>query len=272
VAPLHLCVKIFNLIISGQFTLYTTISSFICNLKIQMLKPLLLSLLLLQAFLGGAQGREFTGLITSNNERQSSVIIKNISTRTQTKSNDRGEFFIKARPGDTLITIKTDYIPDTLLIADQQYIIVQLHKSPTMLKEVVVNATPLSPESIYAANKKEYKLIYFFGDKSHVITPLMIPGTSMGLGIGVNIDKLNNALGKRGHDARQLQRNLTTDYKNSVIDKRFNPIAARITGYQGKRLSDFIMDNRPSYDFIANATDYDITQYIKRKLSMPKKS
>lgn len=218
-----------------------------------------------------AQLREIGGLVTCNGERQSGVVIKNLTGHTQSISNDRGGFFIKAKPGDTLITNKLDCNTDSLLIADQQYIIIQLHKKPTLLKEVVINATAISPESVYAANKKEYRLIYFYGDKSHVITPLMIQGTSMGLGIGFNIDKLNNALGKRGHDARRLQRNLATDYKNSVIDKRFNPICASISGYQGKRLTDFITDNRPTYDLIANASDYDITQYIKSKLSVHKK-
>ena len=237
-----------------------------------MLKPLLLLFMLLQALRLKAQVKEFTGLITCNNERQCGVWIKNINNHIRSVSNDRGEFYIKAKPGDTLIITKIDCINDTLLITNQQYIFIQLRKIPTMLKEVDINAPAISPGSVYEANKKEYKMIYFYGDKSHVITPLMLPGTSMGLGIGINIDKLNNALGKRGHDARRLQRNLTTDYKNSVIDKHFNPIATSVTGYMGKRLNDFIMENRPSYNFIAHATDYDITQYVKRKLSIHKKA
>ncbi len=132
-----------------------------------------------------------------------------------------------------------------------------------MLKEVAVYSTSLSPALTYGAHKKEYKEIYFLGDNSGIFFQVIIPL--------VNIDKLNNALGKKGHEARRLERTLTKDYKNSIVDRRFNPLAAKITGYKGKRLSDFIQDNRPTYEMVINATDYDIVQYIKRKLPGGKK-
>lgn len=226
-----------------------------------MLKPLLLLFLLFSITIAVAQVREITGLVSYHNERQNGVIIKNLSIHVQTLSNDIGEFSIKAKTGDTLITVKADYEKDTLVIADQRYLIINLRKPPLLLKEVVVISTSISPESAYEANKKDYNEIYFLGDKSHIFLS----------GSLVNIDKLNNALGKKGHQARRMQRNLTADYKNSVIDKRFNPLAARITGYKDKLLSDFILDNRPTYEMAVKATDYDISQYIKRKLAEKRK-
>lgn len=141
-----------------------------------------------------------------------------------------------------------------------------------MLKEVVINGTAISPASAYEANKKEYKDIYWKGDKSHMVA--LGPGISgvAGLGVSVDIDKLYSAGSKQGKDARRLEHRLTKDYKNSIVDKRFNPLAVRITGYKGKRLSDFIQDNRPSYEMIINASDYDIVQYIKKKLSREKRN
>jgi hypothetical protein len=226
-----------------------------------MLKPLLIFLLVICTILSHAQVREITGLVTCNNERQSGAIIKNINLRIQTISNERGEFAIKTKTSDTLITIKDGYFKDTLLIAEQQYLIIEMHKNPLVLKEVVINGTAITPASTYEANKKEYKKIYFLGDNSGIFFS----------GSLVNIDKLNNALGKKGHEARRLQHTLTKDYKNSVVDKRFNLLAARITGYKGKTLSDWIMENRPSYEMVIKATDYDLVQYIKGKLSGDKK-
>jgi hypothetical protein len=226
-----------------------------------MLKPLLIFLLVIYAILSHAQVREITGLVTCDNERQSGAIIKNLSLHTQTISNERGEFAIKAKSGDTLITIKEDYIKDTLVVADQQDLIIQLHKPPLVLKEVLINGTAITPASTYEANKKEYKEIYFLGDNKGIFFS----------GSLVNIDKLNNALGKKGHEARRLQHTLTKDYKNSIVDKRFNLLAARITGYKGKILSDWIMENRPSYEMVIKATDYDLVQYIKGKLSGDKR-
>lgn len=222
-----------------------------------MLKPLLLFSLLIGAISSNVQVREITGLVTYNNERQSGVLIKNLSHPAQTTSNDRGEFVISAKIGDTLVTSKENYIKDTLVAADQQYLIIQLRKNPVMLKQVTVYSTSVSPASTYETNKKEYKEIYFLGDNKGIFFS----------GSLVNIDKLNNAMGKKGHDARLLQHTLTKDYKSGMVDKRFNPLAARITGYKGTRLSDFIQDNRPSYEMVVNATDYDIVQYIKTKLS-----
>jgi hypothetical protein len=98
-----------------------------------------------------------------------------------------------------------------------------------------------------------------------VYIPLGLTGL-LSAGIALNIDKLYNAVSKEGKDARRLQKNLTTDYKNSVVDKRFNPLAAQITGYKDQKLKDFIMDNRPSYEMVARSSDYDLVQYIKQKL------
>jgi hypothetical protein len=226
-----------------------------------MLKPLLIFPLLVWVISLNAQVREITGLITYNNERQSGALIKNLRSHTQTISNDRGEFVISATTSDTITTSKESYIKDTLIAAGQQYLIIQLRKNPLMLKEVTVYSTSISPASTYEADKKEYKEIYFLGDNKGVFFS----------GSLVNIDKLNNALGKKGDDARRLEHTLTKDYKNGIVDKRFNPLAIWITGYKGKRLSDFIQDNRPSYEMVINATDYDIVQYIKRKLAGDKK-
>jgi len=224
-------------------------------------KYLLIFFLLVWPKLSIAQVRKISGLVMYNSNRLDGAVIKNLSDHMQTVSNDRGGFIISVKPGDTLITTKNDYSRDTLLVADQQYLVIQLHKNPLMMKEVVISSTAITPESTYENNKKDLKEIYFLGDNKGIFLTDAL----------VNIDKLNNALGKKGHQARRLERKLTTDYKNSVVDKRFNPIVTRITGYKGKRLSDFIMENRPSYEIVVNASDYDLTQYVKKKLGEKKK-
>jgi hypothetical protein len=230
-----------------------------------MLKCGLLFCLLISAFFASAQPGKIAGMVMAGNDRISAAQIKNIHNHIQQTSDERGQFEISASTGDTLIISKTDYINDTLAIANQQSLIVQLKRTATLLKQVEVNSTAISPASVYAANKKEYRLIYFWGDDSHIFGV----STDMGYipGVTINIDKLNNALGKRGRDSRRLQRNFATDYQSSVIDQRFNPIAARVTGYKDKQLSDFIRDNRPSYEMVSKASDYELIQYVKKKLA-----
>lgn len=222
-----------------------------------MFKSLLLFSMLVYKVLSIAQTREITGMVIYDGERVSGAIIKDINSLSQTTSTDKGEFAIIAKTGDTLTISKDNFIRDTVVITSSHDLIIQLRKNPSMLRAVTINSTSISPATTYEQNKKDYKEIYFKGDKSHIFLS----------GSLVNIDQLNNALGKQGHFARRLQRRLTTDYKNDVIDKRFNHLAARVTGYKGKMLSDFILNNRPTYEMVAKASDYDIVQYIKKKLS-----
>lgn len=231
-----------------------------------MLKYSLLLYFIVQATLCKAQLNVISGLITYNTERLSGANIKNTKSHTQSVSNERGEFKLEANTGDTLIINKTDFVIDTLIVAGQEDLIIQLQILPFILKTVVIKSTPASPESIYEQNKKEYKDIYVKGDKSHMIFIPLGPLGLLSAGLALNIDKLYNALSKQGKDARRLQRNLTGDYKNSVVDKRFNPLAAQITGYKDDKLKDFIMDNRPSYEMVARSSDYDLVQYIKQKM------
>jgi hypothetical protein len=214
-----------------------------------------------------AQSRKIAGLVTFNNERQTSTVIKNISSHKQTISDEIGEFTLMAGNGDTLTISKQDFIKDTLLVTAQQYFIIQLKKTPLILKEVIVNSTALTPEQTLAQNKKEYKDIYFKGDKSHIIESIPI-GFGLGLSIGINIDKLFSALSKEGKDARRLQRTLIKDYQSSIIDRKFSKaMVARLTGYKGDRLYSFMDKYRPTFQMASKATDYEMSQYVKKKLT-----
>lgn len=200
--------------------------------------------------------RTLSGEVTFNIDRIPGVTIKNLNLHIQAISNEIGQFSIKVKSGDTLLSVKDGYIKDTLVMDSQQFILIHLRKRLISLNEVVVKSTFISPLEIYENNKKDYKLIYFNGDNKGIFFS----------GSLVNIDKLNNALGKKGIEARQLQHELTKDYKNRIVDSKFNPIAANVTGYKGKQLDDFISANRPSYETIINFTDYDIIQYVRKKL------
>jgi len=211
-----------------------------------------------------AQASTISGLIAADNRRQNNALIKNLTRHTQTVSNDIGEFSIHANAGDTLITSKADYINDTLVITPAPYYVIRLKTSPTMLKEVVVNSTALTPEKTLEENKTAYKEIYHKGDKSHavVITPL---------GVGVVIDKVWSALSKEGKDARRMQRRLNTDYKSAVVDRRFTKnLVMRVTGYKGMRLDDFMVKYRPAFEMVNKWNNYELIEYIKVKLATDK--
>jgi hypothetical protein len=218
-----------------------------------------------------AQVQNMHGMVVNDNERLSGAVIRNRGTGGHTISNVQGMFYIKAKSGDTLIIGLFNYKTDTLIVGNQENIIVRLKATSKVLREVVIKDGLLSPLKTYNNNKVAYKDIYWKGDKSHLFS--IAPGIGLGIGIAINIDKLYNALSKEGKDARKLQRELTSDYKNSVVDQRFTKtLVSSVTGYTGEKLSDFIVKYRPDYEFTCKANNYDLIQYIKEKIALDSKT
>lgn len=208
-----------------------------------------------------------TGMVTGAHERISGAIIKNLRTHDEAISDVRGLFSIKAKSGDTVITSSFNYETDTAVYHQQNYLIIQLKQTTTLLKEVIIRDSLASPLAKYDQNKKDYKEIYRLGDKSNIISIPLSIGTE--IGVDIDIDKVYSALSKQGKDARRLQRNLTRDYQDDVVDQRFNKtLTKRITGYTGQKLDNFMIKYRPAFAFANKATTYDMIQYIKKKMAL----
>ncbi len=83
-------------------------------------------------------------------------------------------------------------------------------------------------------------------------------------GVGVGIDALWNMFSREGKDAAKLRAGVERDYKQDVIDYRFNKtLVSRTTGLKDKKLVDFMQKYRPGYYFVLNATDYEFISSIK---------
>ncbi len=86
-------------------------------------------------------------------------------------------------------------------------------------------------------------------------------------GAGLSIDGLYNALSRSGRNAAKLRKVIDRDYKQDVIDYRFNSsLVGRVTGLKDKKLIDFMQKYRPGYYFVLNATDYEFITSIKNNL------
>ena len=229
------------------------------------MKKLVSIIVLLFILLLRAQAQNVKGTVSNASKRISGAVIKNLRTGNKTISDEMGMFIIRVKNSDTLLISKKFYKKDTLVYAGQIFLTIQLQPETKALREVTIKARQISPLDIYEKNKIEYKDIYWKGDYSHMF------GIEAGLGAGVsiNIDKLYNLLSKQGKDARKMQRTLTRDYHDDVVDRRFTVhLVGGITGYDGGKLDTFMMKYRPSYDFIVKATDYDVIQYIKDKFAL----
>lgn len=209
-----------------------------------------------------ACAQQLSGLVIAGPDRISGALIYNTRTQAHVTSNVHGEFYLSALPGDTLVITKPGYQSNTVVVKNETTLIITLSKPANELKEVVITGNKPSPQAVYEQNKQDFKQIYRIGDKSHIIalTPL---------GPGIRIDPLYSALSRQGKNARKLQRTLNSDYKNSVIDHRFTPtLVGRITGYRDTLLQQFMYKYRPSYEMVIKASDYELMQYIKEKMTL----
>lgn len=207
-----------------------------------------------------AQSRNIKGLVLANGRRMSSVTLINLNSSARKISDLRGEFEMNFKPGDTLLTSFPGYSSDTTIFTNQPYFKIELIPSATSLKEVHISGKRTSAATRYGSLKSEYKEIYRKGDVKNavVVTPV---------GIGVNVDKLYNALSREGKNARKLQHLLTADYENNVIDSKFSKaLVTELTKLSGKELEDFMTIYRPSFKFVEHISEFDLSNYIMESL------
>lgn len=202
------------------------------------------------------------GIVFDKNTQQrvSQVYVYNTANDDGGYNNTRGEFAIRASPGDILIAAAKGYYPDTLVMSDKKVVTFHMERSTIWLDEVSVIARR-SPEERLEANKREYSRAYSRGDPGSIFSA----GPS---GAGVSIDALYKLISREGKNARRLQEIIEQDYRESVIDYRFTPeFVSGLTGLRGETLVDFMRQYRPSYYFILSANDYNLAFYIRSSLA-----
>jgi hypothetical protein len=209
-----------------------------------------------------AYGQNIYGFVTSDLKPLSGATIKNLNSKTLDITNENGKFELALKPGDTVSASYIGFNTETFIFRNQSPLLITLKAAPNMLGEVFIRAN-MSPLEKFKKNQANYKQIYRIGDDSHVIS---LAGGLGVAGIAINIDALYSALSKEGKDARRLQKTLIRDYHSDIVDSRFTKsLVVKLTGYEGQQLESFMINNHPSYEFIKNASDYDIIQYIKQK-------
>jgi hypothetical protein len=224
-------------------------------------------LLILVVFLVGyesVKAQHLTGTVSEQSTPLSGAVISNKRFKTPAVSDGKGDFIIVAAKRDTLITTLVGYKPDTTVITNQAFLIINLQPRSKTLSDVIINSTTLSPLDKFKKNQSDYKQIYRIGDDKNAFG---FGGGLGGIGLSINIDKLYSALSKEGKDARRLQKVLVNDYHADIVNSRFtDSLVSKITGYKDKQLDDFMINNRPSYEFVIKASDYDLVAYIKRRI------
>lgn len=194
-------------------------------------------------------------------QRLSRVYIYNTSTSKGFYNNSKGEFTTTASPGDVLLAALQGYRVDTVTVGSQNTILFYLKRTSIQLKEVRIQDSLKNPKEQLKETQKEYKDAYTKGDVKDVFTS---GGSNSAGGAGLSITTLYNLLSKEGRNARQLQKIIERDYKEAMISYRYNPgLVSQVTGLKGDKLTDFMDQYRPGYNFVIEASDYQLIAFIK---------
>jgi len=221
--------------------------------------PLIFCIITVSAF---AQQKEVTGIVVDkeSNARIAKVNIINTGTGQSVYNNFKGEFKINAGPGDVLILSKSDHHNDTLTIKNYLPLVAYMKPVAIQLREVNIRDTLISPSKRRMALHSEFNKIYGSIGNRDLLS--MAPS-----GVGFSIDALYNMFSRSGKNAEHLKEIMERDYKQSVIDFRFNKsYVANITRLEDPQLTDFMFKYRPGYYQVSTASEYDFVKYIRNSL------
>src|ERR1700743_3384180 len=105
----------------------------------------LLILILLLVGCCSAYAQHLTGTVSEQSVPLTGAIISNKRLSTPVISDAKGEFKIAAARRDTLITTLIGYKPDTTVITNQDFLIINLQPRARTLQDVIINGITLSP-------------------------------------------------------------------------------------------------------------------------------
>lgn len=206
-----------------------------------------------------AQTKPVQGIVIDKESKQrlAKVYIYNIRTGDGLYNNTKGEFSTVAIPGDTLVAALSGYGVDTMVFKGQTAMYFQLKTLGIRLRDVVIQQKRLTPQQLYEKNVQEYRYQTMKGSSKDLL--------NLGNGgVGLGIDAIYNLLSRQGRNARHLQKILEKDYREDLIDYRFNAnLVRQVLGIQGDELTDFMQQYRPTYQFVLDATDYSFNQFIR---------
>ena len=215
-----------------------------------------------------AQNKSVQGFVIDKESklRLAKVYIYNSATDAGIYNNNKGEFTINAKVGDTLFAALSSYGMDTVVYKGQNAIFFQLKSLAIKLKEVKIFGKQPTPAEQYAKKLQEYKYAL---DKASAKDLLNLgPG-----GVGLGIDAIYNLLSRSGKNARHLKAILEKDYNEAIIDYRFRPDYVKsILGLSDPELTDFMLQYRPTYQFVLTASDYAFVQFVRNSYTSYKRN
>jgi hypothetical protein len=227
------------------------------------MKYLLLSIILFSGF--AAFGQKISGMVIDKSSREP-LAGALVSTGEKTVRTDKlGEFEInESYPADSLKISAPGY--KTLIIAiskTNEFITVNLEPKITNLNEVTIYGDKSFKKDSLANRQDFAKQFNYKGPR--VIDAFTGGGNYVpGQLISINVLLLVQALTKKSTPEYKFNKILLRDEHEQYVDEHFNRgSVSRVTSLHGDTLSVFLVEYRPSYEFVLKSTDYDMEVYIK---------
>lgn len=250
-------------------SIVTPPDSVILNFIMKLWLPVLLCITTITTF---AQDKEVSGIVFDKESkgRIAKVNVHNVTNGKAVYNTFKGEFKISAGIGDMLIFTKPDHYADTIIIKNFSPLAVYMRPSAIQLQQVTIRDTMLSAQKKLQQTKSEYNKVY-----GSISTNDFLVSSPGGVGAGIGIDALYNAFSRSGRNAEHLRGVIDRDYKQNVIDYRFNKtFVASVTKLIDPQLTDFMLKYRPGYYQVTTFSEYEfiysIRANLKRYLRNPK--
>lgn len=201
-----------------------------------------------------------SGMVTDADSRVGlpSVSIWNKRTKTGTITNENGRYFLEAMPGDTIEFSMLSYVRSQFIVpsigAVTQH--VELKRQIFGLQGVNVRGRIYHRDSL--AIRDEYGKYFDYRRPGAMDVLKTLPSSPITALSYLVPSKARKRKEKFGEQLQYWE-------KEKHIDYRYNPdLVQRLTKLESPELDSFMLAHRPSYQFLLNASDYDLMLFIKQ--------
>jgi hypothetical protein len=181
------------------------------------------------------------------------VNVKNIYTQKGMTIQQDGQFKLEVRKGELIEFSKVGYQTIRIRILSEKeplFYKMVMNKAPVMLREVDIRGKPLDFKKDSIRYREVYDIVLRKERKDEVDM------RSMPLAM----------LSKKNRQEWAFQEMYEKWEREKYIDFAFNErLVSKITYLKDGELKVFMKWNRPSYDFLRNATDYEYLDFIKSR-------
>jgi uncharacterized protein YxeA len=219
-----------------------------------------------------AQDKSVYGNVTDPVTNKGVIDITILNTRSSevVGTNPKGDFYIRARAGDSILIQSYGYNRAGIKWDGKNKNVQFFAKQEaTMLQELIViekSTAELNKEILaFLNNPQDGKAI-----KNEILKNMVsgLDARTTQPGLGISIDGLYNMFSKEGKMHRNLADLMTQDARKFYVNLKYNKnMVTSITKLDEDDVVLFMRFCKPNEDFILLATDYDLTKRILACLS-----